>query len=381
VVIEFPPKIDASWLEGAIARSAAEQSDSVTIRLQAWNDMHLFAEGRLLQWMRHFQEEGKEVLVELGCQLPGIEEEPRHKLWELFRDRLGAVILTNAADEVRDSNGGNRREEIKQLQVAGLARAGGEIGFGRERALLRLDRLVAPPSFRAFTEEEDDFSHLRSRVSQLAKDAFGLKPKGLLRERLTSFVHELVANTRVHARDDLTGQAIEAVRFAQLRRLIVNRQQGMGQLTTEEGPVQGYLQRLASQTDAGVEAVFVELTVADSGVGIPARLRGSTDIYGEPLAVEKEATLEAMLLETSSRPASVMGRGKGLDTALRMADLLHGLVAIRTGRLELVRDTTLSGAATSEWHITERPHLPGTTVSILLPWWPGAQIEIDQAAG
>jgi hypothetical protein len=75
-----------------------------------------------------------------------------------------------------------------------------------------------------------------------------------------------------------------------------------------------------------------------------------------------------------------MGRGQGLDTAVKMAHLLHGLVAIRTGRLELIRDTTLPASDKGGWQVAEGPYLPGTTVSLLLPWWKDAQSRIGNTA-
>jgi len=379
VVVDFPSKVDAPWLETVIARSVSESGDSAVLCLREWEEMHALGEGRLLQWMRHLKQSGKRVVLDLAVHLPTIEDDPRHRLWPVFRDQLGAVILVDAADEILDGEGRDRRSEVDAVQMAKLASKGGEVGFGRERTLLRLDRLGAPPAFRVFTDEEDDCAHLGNRVDQLVK-ALGLKSIGDELGRLTSFTHELVANTREHACDDLDGVAIDGIRFAQIRRLSITRQRGMEQLVTSESHLQAYLERLANSDDLEEDADFVEVTVADSGVGIPARLRGSMDIYQGPLSEETEATLEAMLANTTSLPPSVMGRGQGLDTAMRMADLLHGLVVVRTGRLELIQDTTLPAPEQDGWHIEERPHLPGTATSLLLPWWPGAQTRLKATA-
>jgi hypothetical protein len=381
VVIDFPSKVDAAWLDAAIARSLGGQDEMTILRLRGWRDMQIFAEGRLLQWMRLFKENGKGVVVDLGAQLPSVEDNPRHHLWELFREGLGAVILVDAAEEIRDVAGADRRDEIKAVQEGVLRSNGGEVGYGRERTLLRWDDLSALPSFRAFVEEEEAFGHIDGRIDQVVR-AIGFEPLGALRQELTTFAYELVANTRMHACDTLDEVPIEGMRFAQIRRLRINRQRGIEQLPTEEGAAQAYLQRLASNAvvKEGAETQFIELTVADSGVGIPARLRRSMDVYRGPLSEEKDASLEAILTEASSRPRSAMGRGQGLDNALQMAHFLQGFVAIRTGRLELVRDTTRPGGAGKEWQVSELPYLPGTTVSLLLPWWPGAQGKIGAEA-
>lgn len=382
MVIEFPSKLDAAWLESAIAASA-ESDGAVVLDLRRWTDTHALGEGRLLQWMRDLARRGKPVVLNLSRELPTVEEDPRHPLWPVFRNRLGAMVMVEAAGEVLDPDGNDRRPEVSAVQMAELASKGGEVGFGRERALLRFDRLGAPRSFRAFTDPEDSFAQLEGRIGQLVR-ALNLKPIGEEQlAQLTSFVHETVDNTREHARDDLEGNPIDGMRFTQIRRLSVTRQQGIERLATAGSHLSAYLERLSSSADLDGEGMadFVEATVADSGVGIPARLLGSLDVYGDPLPAEVELTLRAMRAGTSSKPSAVMGSGLGLDIGLRMAQLLRGLVVLRTGRLELIRDTTLEPVAGQEgWHINELPYLPGTAISLVLPWWRGAQTQLQAAA-
>jgi hypothetical protein len=382
VIIEFPSKLDAAWLEGAIADSA-DVDGVVTMSMRRLRDIHRLGEGRLLQWMQELKRRQVRVVLDLGQSLPPIVDDPRHALWSIFQRRLGAMILVDAADEVRDGDGRDRRADLVSVQMAVLVSTGNEPGFGRERTLLRLDRVGAPPAFRPFVNRREDFKKIETRVNQLIRDGLNLKPLGTRGlQDLSSFVHELVANTRMHARDDLEGAPIAGMRFAQIRRLKLTRQPGMERLGMGGSRSEEYLARLSSHPDWGSRenADFVEVTVADSGVGIPARLRGSLGVYAASIEEEIEATREAMGPKGSSRSSSAPGRGLGLDTAKKMAEKLGGVAVVRTGRLELTRDSTLAVEEGEDgWQVDPRPYLPGTAISLLLPWWPGAlQTQTEQ---
>ncbi len=384
MLIEFPPKLDAGWLEGAIVESAGADA-VVTLGMRRLKDIDGLGEGRLLQWMQELKRRQVRVVLDLGQSLPSIVDEPRHPLWPIFQNRLGAMLLVDAADEVHDGDGRDRRADLIAVQKSVLVSTGGEPGFGRERTLLRLDRVGAPPAFRPFSSPENDFKKIETRVDQLIRKGLHLEPLGVRGlQQLTSFVHELVANTRMHGRDDLAGVPIAGVRFAQIRRLTFSRQPGMERLSMGGSMPEQYLARLSNSAEWGSSksATFVEVTVADSGVGIPARLRGSLGVYTGSIEEETEATLEAMSPEGSSRSSSEPGSGLGLDTAKKMAHQLGGLVVVRTGRLELSRDASLAAEAEPEavdWRIDPRPYLPGTAISLFLPWWPGAlQIKAEE---
>lgn len=383
MIIKFPARLDAPWLERAFL-SCLEGEDRVQIEIQGWQGSQGLAEGRLLQWLLRLRQDGKRVEVSLGRELPAVDDDPGHRLWRSLRDSLGALILTEVAESLIDAEGEDRRPEAAAVQLAALSSRGGEVGTGADRAAVRLDRIGSPRSLRPFTDPENDFVHIRDRIKRFAND-LNLEPIGPEQlEQLTSFAHETVENTRDHACHDLDRRSIDGMRFLQVRRLAITRRRRMEQLVTSKSHLQAYLERLATSAELGDEGVanFVEVTVADSGIGIPARLLGSTDVYADPLSAETELTLRAMRPDSSSKPTSVMGSGQGLFNAMEMAALLRGLVVVRTGRLELIRDTTLEAARGQDgWHIEERGFVPGTAVSLLLPWWPGAQAQLDHTAG
>jgi len=377
----FPPSVDAEWVEQTLQEGEGED---LQLHVGEWQGCQLFGEARLLQWLATVTWSGHTVDVILKSGLPEIEDDPRHQVWMMLRDTLGATVLIDSARSVTDEDGRDRHQEVVGVQWSRLRAEGGDVGFGRERALVAIDRRGAPAAFSAFREGVGEFDRTEQRLRSLV-ERLGLENVGSLPlEWLTSFARELIENTREHAITDLAGERFEGLRFLQLRRLSVAKPLQMeGLLPSAEGPVQAFLDRLSQSGDLarGQAAQFVELTVTDVGVGIPARLLDTEDVYSDPLAAELEVTLRAMRPNESSKAATVMGRGQGLHNALEVAELLRGLVVMRTGRHELLYDTTEPAPAGQDgWHIQTRGYARGTGVSVLVPWWPAAQSELAQAS-
>jgi len=377
--IVLPNKIDAAWAERVAAECEADAT-AVTFEVGTWEGASDIGEGRLLQLVRHLDWRGTRIVLRLREGLPAIEEDPHHDLWKVFREQLSALILVQAADAVLDPQGVDRKGEISAVQTQILSANGGEIGFGRELALVRIDRIGAPRAFLAFDRREENFTRVGGRVTQLTR-ALNLRHVGI--EKLIPFAHEAVENTLDHGRTDLTGERIEALRFMQIRRREIPRKPRMEGLEVDADRFGSYLRRLSRDEILGDErhAKFVELTVADCGVGISARLVGSTEIYSGPISEEKKKTLAAMQAGTSSKGNDEIGAGQGLSKALEVAQVLRGIFVVRTGRLELTYDASLEGGDDDDgWHVAERGYLPGTTLSLCAPWWEGAQGRVDETA-
>jgi hypothetical protein len=372
--LDMPPEIDSAWVESAIERTESERNLELT--LTRLSEADLLGEGRLLQWLAFAKHESRPISLRLNQDLPPIEEEPQHKVWISARDSLATLILVEHAERILDRDGNDRREDLVDVALGNLRAKGGQVGFGRERSIVSLDRPQAPRAFHPFREKSEQFTQVRIALRELGRvlQLQGIGETGL--EAATTFAGEVIENTREHAREDLSGRRIEGMRFVQLRRHQITRQRGMARLPVREGRLRDYLNRVSETDELGEENVaqFAELTVADSGVGIPARLLGSEDVYSGPIAAETELTLRAMRPDESSQPKSVPGRGQGLKNALDAAAELRGIVVIRAGRLSLTRDTTEAAPRGQDgWHIDEAPLIRGTAVSMLLPWWPLSQ--------
>lgn len=375
--VELANELDIGRIEDLIAALTGESSLELTIG--GGQRGNVLAEGRLLQAMQLARQAGVSLSIELAHELPPVETAPRNALWRAARSDLSTLILLETAERVVDNTGTDRREEILGAARNNLAVLGGELGFGRERSLVALDQSGAPQPFKPFTESTDQFQRIEDRLTELAKVLGFQKIGGDKLEAVTTFASEAIENTHEHATRNLAGDPIAGIRFVQLRRHMITRQRGMTQLPVSEGRVRDYLNRLASDDELGDEqlAQFAELTIADTGVGIPASLVGSEEVYRGPIAAEVELALRAMRPHESSKPRSIPGRGQGLKNALDAVADLHGIVVFRAGRLTLTRDTTAPAPrGQDDWHIDESPYVPGTVVSMFLPWWHSGQARI-----
>lgn len=375
--IELTNSLEVGQVDELIA--GLTEASELEVAIGGAHRADLLAEGRLLQATLLAKRNRVPIVLRLRQELPPIEAAPRNALWKAARNDLSTLFLLEASERALDENGIDRREELLELARGNLRVSGGELGFGRERSLVALDQPGAPKPFRAFTEGPEQFRQIQDRLYELAK-ILGFDDIGEdLLETVTTFASEAIENTHDHATEDLAEAPITGIRFVQLRRHMVTRQRGMTQLPVNEGRLRNYLNRLAGADELGEERVaqFAELTIADSGVGIPAGLLRSEDAYEGPIAAEIELALRAMNPHESSKPTSTPGRGQGLKNALDAATALHGIVVFRAGRLTLTRDTTEDAPRGQEgWHIDESPYVPGTVVSMLLPWWRPGQARI-----
>ncbi len=123
-------------------------------------------------------------------------------------------------------------------------------------------------------------------------------------------------------------------------------------------------------------------TIADGGVGVAARMQGSTGIYQQSLGKEAMLVQESVLPGVTTKPIGLPGRGSGFTKMMRATQRLGGLLEIRTGRLLFSR-TYLTESGDKEGglnfsdrnddaykltgHEAEQVLTAGTVISILLP--------------
>jgi hypothetical protein len=175
-------------------------------------------------------------------------------------------------------------------------------------------------------------------------------------------MNELVQNTRDHALAKLDGGAIGGARFLTVRRINANTHDA----DWYEGADPAFVHYLRDLNDDSAD--LVELTVADSGIGVAARLAGRMDVYEGPIEDEKEHLARAFRSGVSSKPKSMSGRGEGFPNVLRAVKALGGMLAIRTGRLLKYKHFASEATHNLPATIVERSLVRGTTVSILVPW-------------
>ena len=205
---------------------------------------------------------------------------------------------------------------------------------------------------------------------------------------LRTFAFEASENTWDHGRIDFDTSPIRSVRFVRLRRIAI----GSGGFDIAkvapgfEELFSVYLDSLSRAHDLANRwdregGRLVEVTVADGGVGISAKMAGRLDVFEEPLEVEARYLLDSLIPGGTTKSTSEPGRGQGLGKMLQACFRLSGLTIVRTGRLRASRtyrrpdgsnevvdfNDTSSDAYIPEISRTALPLLAGTSVSLIFP--------------
>jgi hypothetical protein len=195
---------------------------------------------------------------------------------------------------------------------------------------------------------------------------------------LARFAAEALNNTREHGTTDSAGAGIDGLRFLLMRRLSLVQEGTSAELRSESARLDGYLAAAREWLGArATQTPLMEVTVADSGIGIVGRFK-TPEAYSGPVETEIEAVMEAVEPRTTSKPGSPPGAGMGLDKMLTSTRQLGGLMVIRSGRLDLCYDGLASRRAQNAvWTHEVRAFAPGTAVSALFPWHDRTQLNFD----
>ena len=280
---------------------------------------------------------------------------------------------------------------IPELQRQTLTRRRYLFGWGDELAL------VAPteanptgfPRQAALVREAAFNNRLEDLLQPLGVSIKGVRT-GTVHwfNELKTFAFEASENTWDHGRLDFDTRPIRSIRFVRLRRIDIG---GRGFDITEVAPgfeesFGDYLNSLAAAHDLPSRwdregGRLVEVTVADGGVGIAAKMAGGFDVFEGSLEDETRYLLDALLPDGTSKSPSEPGRGQGLGKMLQACSRLSGLTIVRTGRLRVSRTyrrpdgsnevvdfkDTSSDAYIPDVSGTTLPLLAGTSVSLIFP--------------
>lgn len=388
--LRFPRELTAAWLEEQVPRlpgTAPTQlqltDESLRVLLGSWRHTRLFADARLLGVLYAGYERGLALHVDTGRDLPAPPrpDAPRpDDRWRLLRDQVGALAIAAFAESFVDRHGVSQLEQVTATQYealrfnVGLMRGPGAV------AVPAIDRAAAPTPAEIFQAKQqstlldrrDDVLRLVEHITfaRVGGDERGLMALPRLRPdhkgQLVSFIHEAVENTRDHAMETLTDSLVGGLRFLLVRRLSGERA-AVERLIEQTGSasVGRYLDSYL--TRALRPFPLVEVTVADCGPGIPARMQGSSEIYAGDLELEQRELERAIEDGGTSKPGGVAGAGLGLGNIVRATGQMRGFISIRTGRLEATHDA-LSENDAGPWRVEERPYVAGTAISLLWPW-------------
>ena len=328
------------------------------------------------------------VEVRLGGRLPPAGEGARGRYWRLFLESSAGLILAQLSEAVFDATGADVTHVVRRAQAEALRKENGFVGYGKEVTAAIVDRFARPTV--ADLIRDADVSRFGVRLWSLLTGRLGLDQRSAhVFQPLCDFAHEAMQNTRDHGATDLDERPLEGIRFIQLRRINTSEEPLPSLHDGGEGDVVAEYVRALETTlaESGADARhLVEVTIADGGVGIPARMAGNVGIYRGDIDVERSLLHVAFSAGGSSKATSIAGRGLGLAKVLDATRRLRGLLVVRTGRLCLYRHFLKEpgGAAAArstralrandppeliDWQPHRAPrYMPGTAVSLLMPW-------------
>ena len=295
-------------------------------------------------------------------------------------------------------------QNIPMLQREALVKRHYVYGSGSESAI------IVPPDPKR-TEDPRKSARIReaffnNRLNDLLKPLGVRSGEDLTVHKwfteLKTFAYESAENTWDHGRLDFANKAIRALRFIRFRRIDIGKRGFNGFNISNLAPgfedrFEQYLSALSSAPDLGEiwtpnGGRLAEITIADGGVGIAARMAGNFDVYRGRIEFEQEYVRNALLPAGTSKGWHRPGSGQGYRKMLRACHRLSGLLIIRTGRLKCVRTYRrsdgsreaydFSGAPPDafepEFNSVPLPLLAGTSVSLIFPVRPRDRSQSDK---
>jgi hypothetical protein len=290
----------------------------------------------------------------------------------VFLNTISGVILSRLADNILGPQSRDYTSLVRERQAEALNDDGGLLRSGDSVAAPISDQFGRPEAS-PFITEKDVRSFARHLRAFIKRD-LGLPIPNEL-SSISDFVFELLQNTRDHGSTDISEKALGGVRFHSVRIINLDQFPIAKLIDASPSPVSSYLELLQQDLRESFTSVsqLVEITVADSGIGIPARMARSTDIYNESIDRERIMLLKALEPTGTSKPPSVAGAGLGLYKAMNSAERLRGLVVFRSGRLcmckhYLTDEQKWPSLELQEWRAGPSSLVAGTSVSLLFPW-------------
>ena len=394
----LPRVLTAPGIEAWVA-ALPETTKRVVVRLGSWERSGPFADARLQGALCLLRRNG----IELSAVVPPITL-TGDRAMEAFSDphplqairpltptelRLAGSVAGLSIGQLCDFEKGH--SEIPKLQRETLIRRRYLFGWGAELALVvpTDSKLTGFPRRPALNREATFNNRLGDLLEPLGVSVTNAPPAiGRWFNDLKTFAFEASENTWEHGRLDFDARPIQSLRFVRLRRIDI-RDRGFDITQVAPGfeePFEKYLQALHAARDLPMKwgrdgGRLVEVTIADGGVGIAARMAGGFDVFNGPLEVETHYVLDSLLPGGTTKSPNEPGRGQGFRKMLRACSRLSGLAIVRTGRLRLsrtYRQTDGSNEAASiinsspdayvpEVSVADLPLLAGTAVSLIFP--------------
>ena len=382
LVHQLPRHISADDVEKINNLVAEQAADELTLDISAFKRSRLFAEGRFLGLLALARDRGIRTIVRIGSELPPYDSTSPGKYWKIFLESISGLIFAEFAAGILDPSARNCISVVREKQAAMLKETQGFIGSGKEIAAPIIDRFGRPPASEVVIE--DDIRLFTASFRKLLFERLGLP---ILNEaeinNICAYAFETLQNTRDHGCTDLQGSPINGIRLISVRRLNLPQEPFAELIGSEQTPVTSYLKALEGdlgRSFLGSERL-VEVTIGDSGVGIPARMAKTKEVYRASLEEERKYLLEALKPTGTSKAQSVAGAGLGLYKVMQATHHLKGLIVFRAGRLFMYRhylaeNRQWPSLELYEWN--EKPYrlVAGTCVSLIFPWIEAGQLSL-----
>ncbi len=383
----LPDQISAGYIENLNSAISEAKPHTLTLDLTDVKRCRLFAEGRLLGLLSLADRLSIKTNVELSAPLPPTTL-GTSRYWKLFLESILGFILGQLATRIVDPAGRNWKlliidRQSNVLQSESHKNYQGIIGSGKELAAPIVDRFGGPPTSAIVTCNNPLM--FPGLFRGLLFERFGLpRLNEAVVNTLSDFVFEALQNIRDHAAIDFNNEPVGGVSFLSLRRLNLREEQLDDLIGQERTPVSKYLEALKAVIPTFHQRPdqLLEVTIADSGVGIPARMARSMTVYDRDFNLERDYLLRALTKDGTSKASSVVGCGLGLFKIMEATRNVKGLIVFRTGRLQMYRhylgaEDDWPSLNLHDWDVGKIKLIGGTCISLIMPWMEVGQLALD----
>ncbi len=318
--------------------------------------------------LARYRAEGMRVDVQAAYRLCGTT--PPSQGWDVALGDPTMHLLAEYATTLHDHDDEDVLAEVRSAQADRLGLDGVVTTTGGQTAVLdRAAALLSKASKTVFAETSPD--KLRERLETLAG---GRGVGDTFHPAVVAYVAEALENVREHAVDvDADGLSL-----LQVKRINLNQMPGIEKQLPESAAFRQYIGGVTRRRPK--LGGFLEITVADSGRGIPASLSGNTAIYRGDLADELRVLVDAFNPARSRKLTP--GSGGGLTTMLENLHRRDGAIQVRSGRHSLFRTSVTPEGGRAEWTVAGGPermpnpglwkvsahgYAAGTAITLLVP--------------
>lgn len=322
-------------------------------------ELRPLAAARLLGFLARTRALGRDLVIETGEALPS----------DFFTESVIGVLFVVSGATFSGPGGVDTTESVRHRFLRQSKAGNGVLGKGQDFILPIVDNPdgVLPTIGEYPPLRSIDPSSFPRAVVRLLETLFPLHAARLgLADYVARYVYEIWHNTVEHGTTSITGVPFDGIRALLLS---YHRLPELNEESVGDQFVTSFIESVRDLWESQIQGLL-EVSVVDSGVGVPARLSGLPNIYEMGIDTQMHYLQRAVTPAASSKRNS--GAGLGLPKAIRIADKTRGLIVFRTGHLTAFKhylpplepwpSTTIYQSLTHTRGLNK-----GTQVSLLVP--------------